>query len=66
MEEEATEATALQQYNVLDVNLRVSALQMLVQLTMDTKAIREFLERMSYQMTEFRKKKIEQQRLRKD
>jgi len=66
MEEEATEATALQQYNVLDVNLRVSALQMLVQLTMDTKAIREFLERMGYQMTDLRKKKIEQQRLRKD
>lgn len=66
MDEEPTEATALRQYNALDVNLRVSALQMLVQLTMDTKAIREFLEQMSYQMTDLRKKKIEQQRLRKD
>jgi alpha-1,3-glucosyltransferase len=66
MDEEPTEATGLRQYNALDVNLRITALEMILKLTVGTRAIREYLEQMSYHMTEIRKKKIEQQRLRKE
>lgn len=66
MDDEPTDATALRQYSTLDINLRIMALEMTVKLTVGTRAIREYLEQMSYHMTEIRKKKIEQQRLRKE
>jgi hypothetical protein len=63
---EATDDTVRAQYAILDVNLRLEALEIIVMLSVRTKAIREQLERMSQEMTDLRKKKIEQQRLKKD
>jgi len=66
MDEDPTQATALRQYYTLGINLRLAALEVVVKLTIGTKAIRDYLEQMSYHMTDIRKKKIEQQRLRKE
>jgi hypothetical protein len=66
MDQDATDEVAQFQYNELDANLRIDALEMIVMLAVGTPAIRSHLETMSLQMTELRKKKIEQQRLRKD
>jgi hypothetical protein len=66
MDQDATDDVARFQYNELEPNLRIDALQMIVMLAVGTPAIRGHLETMSLQMTELRKKKIEQQRLRKD
>ena len=57
--------TVLLQYTVMDVNLRVNALQIITMLTMETKAIKLYLEQCAAQMTEYRKEKIEYQRARK-
>lgn len=57
--------TAQAQYVTLDVNLRVAALQIISTLILDTRAVRNYLEECSNQMTEFRKEKIEHQRARK-
>lgn len=61
----ATQKTALEQYRTLDVNLRAKALQIICMLSLETKAIRNYLEESSNQMTEFRKVKIEHQKARK-
>lgn len=61
----ATQKTARDQYRTLDVNLRVKALQIICMLSLETKAIRNYLEECSNQMTEFRKVKIEHQKARK-
>jgi hypothetical protein len=53
------------QYSTLDVNLRITALQIICLLSLETKAIRNYLEECSNQMTEHRKEKIEHQRARK-
>jgi hypothetical protein len=66
MDQDATEEVAQFQYNELEANLRIDALEIIVMLAVGTSAIRGHLETMSLQMTELRKKKIEQQRLRKD
>ena len=60
-----TEDTAVSQYACLDVNLRVKILQMLCMLSLETPAIRGYMEDCTSQMTQFRKEKIDQQRLRK-
>jgi hypothetical protein len=65
-DEDPTPDTVIQNYALLDVNLRLDALEMIVVLSIRTKAIREQLERMSQEMTDLRKRKIEQQRLKKD
>ena len=65
MDMEPTKETALIQYAKLEINLRVKALQIICMLTMETKAIRIYMEECSNQMTEFRKEKIEWQRKRK-
>lgn len=57
--------TASQQYNKLDVNLRIKALQIICMLTAETKAIRAYMEECSEQMTGFRKEKIQYQREKK-
>ncbi|KAI1934036.1 hypothetical protein LOZ66_006129 [Ophidiomyces ophidiicola] len=62
---EPTKETAHSQYATLDINLRVQALQIICMLTLETKAIKNYLEECSNQMTEFRKEKIELQRARK-
>ena len=65
LDEPPTQKTAQGQYRTLDINLRVRALQMLTMLSLETKAIRNYLEECSNQMTEFRKEKIEHQKARK-
>ncbi|EED12856.1 DDT domain protein [Talaromyces stipitatus ATCC 10500] len=62
---EPTQESVGQQYLTLNVNLRIRALQIICMLSLETKAIRNYLEECSNQMTEFRKEKIEHQRARK-
>jgi hypothetical protein len=63
---EPTARTIQEEYACLDVNDRLDALQLIVMLSLSTKALRDHLDRMTAEMTELRKKKIEQQRLKKD
>jgi hypothetical protein len=63
---EPSDETVIDQYSELNVNLRLDALEIIVMLSVRTKAIREHLEKMSQEMTDLRKRKIEQQRLKKD
>ncbi|KKZ67638.1 hypothetical protein EMCG_06698 [[Emmonsia] crescens] len=65
LDREPTQNTAQEQYVTLDVNLRVKALQIICMLLLETKAIKNYLEECSNQMTEFRKEKIDYQRARK-
>ncbi|PLB51243.1 chromatin remodeling complex WSTF-ISWI, large subunit [Aspergillus steynii IBT 23096] len=65
LDAEPTQETVQQQYSTLDVNLRIQALQIICMLSLETKAIRNYLEECSNQMTEFRKEKIEYQKSRK-
>jgi hypothetical protein len=65
LDQEPTQDTARAQYAVLDVNLRIRALQIICMLSLETRAIRNYLEECSNQMTEFRKEKIEYQKARK-
>ncbi|GAP89995.2 putative chromatin assembly protein [Rosellinia necatrix] len=53
------------QYSSLDFNLRISALQIICMLTMETKAVRGYMEDCAETMTGYRKDKIEWQRSRK-
>ena len=61
----ATPETARQQYAKLDVNLRIQALEIVCMLIAETKAVRNYMEECSEQMTGFRKEKIQFQRDRK-
>ena len=65
VDQEPTLETARQNYAILDVNLRIAALQMITILTPSTQAIRDYLEECSEEMTQMRKDKIEQQRRKK-
>ncbi|KAI1384701.1 uncharacterized protein F4822DRAFT_416010 [Hypoxylon trugodes] len=62
---EPSQETVREQYSQLDLNLRVSALQILCLLTVDTKAFRAYMEECADTMTGYRKEKIEWQRQRK-
>lgn len=62
---DATQETARVQYASMDVNLRITALQILVMLTVRTEAIKSFLDTCSDDMTDVRKRKIEHQREKK-
>lgn len=62
---EPTQKTAREQYATLDINRRAQVLQMICMLTLESKAVKNYLEECSNQMTEFRKEKIEAQRARK-
>jgi hypothetical protein len=64
-EMEANQQTALVQYADLDINLRISALQMLTILTIRTEQVKDFLETCMEDMTDVRKRKIELQRAKK-
>lgn len=66
MDQEPSAEVVVFQYNMLEVNLRVDLLEIIVMQAVRTKAVREHLEAMSMQMTDLRKRKIEQQRLKKD
>lgn len=61
----ATEETAISQYAKLDINLRVRIIQFLCSLSLETQAIRGYMEDCTQQMTQHRKEKIEAQRNRK-
>ena len=65
VDHEPTPETAASQYQNLDVNLRIKILQILCMKSLETKAIREYMEVCSAQMTETRKEKNEVQRSRK-
>ncbi|RDA92580.1 hypothetical protein CP533_0960, partial [Ophiocordyceps camponoti-saundersi (nom. inval.)] len=60
-----TQEAVRQSYAKLDVNYRVRALQILCMLTMETKAVRGYMEDCSESMTKYRKDRIEWQRQRK-
>nr|POE59377.1 imitation switch two complex protein 1 [Quercus suber] len=60
-----TQETARLQYKYLDINLRINALQVITMLSIGTKAVRDFLEQCSEDMTDVRKRKMECQRERK-
>lgn len=66
LDKEPNQQTAWMQYSTLDINLRAKALQIICMLTLETKAVKAFLEESSAQMTELRKIKIEHQRARKE
>ncbi|KAJ5506714.1 hypothetical protein N7453_005671 [Penicillium expansum] len=65
LDREPTQDTVEEQYQTLDINLRTKVLQMICMLSLETKAIRNYLEECSNQMTELRKEKIEYQKARK-
>ena len=65
LSEEPIPEIAIAQYLSLDINGRVQILQMLCTLSLETKAIRNYMEDCNNQMTEFRKERIEMQRTRK-
>lgn len=65
IDDDATRETARSQYTAMDVNLRISALQMITILSIATPDVKTFLEACSDDMTDVRKRKIEFQRLRK-
>lgn len=65
LDQEPTPETAIHNYSCLDINLRVKILQILCMLSLETKAIRLYMEDCNNQMTEYRKEKIELQRARK-
>ncbi|PHH69697.1 hypothetical protein CDD80_6560 [Ophiocordyceps camponoti-rufipedis] len=60
-----TQEAVRQTYARLDINYRVRALQILCMLTMETKAVRAYMEDCSEAMTKYRKDRIEWQRQRK-
>lgn len=62
---DATQETALERYETLDVNLRITALQMLTLLSIRTDPIKVFLEQCMEDMTDTRKRKIDIQRSKK-
>ncbi|ETN39705.1 uncharacterized protein HMPREF1541_05931 [Cyphellophora europaea CBS 101466] len=66
LDAEPTIETVRLQYSTMDINLRALALEIIIQLFMETKAVKTFLDEMSNTMTEFRKTKIIHQRERKD
>lgn len=65
-EEEPTIESITANYISLDVNLRISALEMLLRLTVATEAFRDQLIAAAQEMTRLRKEKIEFQRKRRD
>ncbi|KAI0023145.1 ATP-utilizing chromatin assembly and remodelling N-terminal-domain-containing protein [Xylariomycetidae sp. FL0641] len=60
-----SQETVRQHYGSLDLNLRISALQIICMLTAETKAMRSYMEECAETMTGYRKEKIEWQRNRK-
>ena len=65
LDQEPIPETAARQYQSLDINLRIKVLQILCMKSLETKAIRQYMEDCSAQMTEHRKEKNEVQRQRK-
>ncbi|KAK5050601.1 hypothetical protein LTR84_003883 [Exophiala bonariae] len=66
LDADANIETARIQYSTMDINLRTQALEVICQLFLETKTVKNFLEEMSNTMTNYRKLKIEHQRARKE
>lgn len=64
-DQEPSRETVRQCYSGLDLNLRISALQIICMLTTGTKAVRAYMEDCAETMTGYRKEKIEWQKNRK-
>ncbi|KAL8841461.1 MAG: hypothetical protein Q9170_000924 [Blastenia crenularia] len=64
-DQEAIVNTAITQYASLDINTRVEILQILCVLSLETKAIRTYMEDCNNNMTDFRKERVDMQRKRK-
>lgn len=65
VERDAIPEIVISQYATLDINLRVKVIQILCMLSMETKAVRAYMEDCNNEMTVLRKEKIELQRARK-
>ncbi len=65
LDEDATPETAFSQYQKLNINYRIQILQIICLLSVETKAIRQYMEDCSGHMTDTRKEKNEVQRNRK-
>ncbi|KAK8034749.1 hypothetical protein PG993_009744 [Apiospora rasikravindrae] len=63
--EEPSRDTVREHYGNLDLNLRIQALQIICMLTIQTKAVRQYMEECAETMTTYRKEKIDWQRKRK-
>lgn len=66
LDEEPTQEVARQRYSTLDVNLKIAALEIITLLSLSTKALRNYLETCSEDMTSTRKSKLEHQKVRKE
>lgn len=64
-DQEATVETAITQYASVDINTRVKILEIICILSLETKAIRNYMEDCNNNMTEFRKERVDMQRKRK-
>ncbi|KAL9586925.1 MAG: hypothetical protein Q9212_000597 [Teloschistes hypoglaucus] len=64
-DQEATIETAISRYPLMDINTRVRILEILCMLSLETKAIRNYMEDCNNNMTDFRKERIDTQRKRK-
>lgn len=64
-DQEATVESVISRYPLLDINTRVKILEILCMLSLETKAIRNYMEDCNNNMTDFRKERIEMQRKRK-
>ena len=64
-DQEATTQTAITQYASADINTRVKILELLCILSLETKAIRNYMEDCNNNMTDFRKERVDMQRKRK-
>ncbi|KAL8858480.1 MAG: hypothetical protein Q9178_004978 [Gyalolechia marmorata] len=62
---EGTVQTAISQYPLVDINTRVKILEILCILSLETKAIRLYMDECNNNMTDFRKEKIDMQRKRR-
>ena len=66
VDEDPTQENVCGRYGTLDVNLRIQALEAICRLTLETRAIKQYMEECSNQMTELRKDRIDLQRKRKE
>ena len=65
LDQEPVPETAISQYATIDINTRVKILEIICMLSLETKAIRNYMEECNNHMTETRKERIEVQRTRK-
>ncbi|THZ26240.1 hypothetical protein D6C91_02690 [Aureobasidium pullulans] len=66
LDEDPNQESVRVNYNRLDINLRISALQLVTLLCVSTKTVRGYLEDMSEEQTRIRKDKLEHQKAKKE